>query len=43
MPSWGDLLNDQQIWQTVAFLKHVDQKNLPAEVQQELNSSKSRQ
>ena len=43
MPAWGDLLSDQQIWQTVALLKHIDQKSVPAEVQQELNASQARQ
>jgi thiosulfate dehydrogenase len=42
MPTWSDILNDQQIWQTVALLKHIDQKSLPAEVQQELNASQAR-
>lgn len=43
MPAWTDLLNDQQIWQTVALLKHIDQKNVPAAVQQELNAPKAGQ
>lgn len=43
MPAWGDLVSDQQIWQTVALLKHVDQKSVPAEVQRELNAPKSGQ
>lgn len=41
MPTWADLLSDEQIWQTVALLKRVDQKNVPAPVQQQLNAAGS--
>lgn len=37
MPAWGDLLSDQQIWQTVGLLKRIDNKSLPPAVEQELN------
>lgn len=37
MPAWSKLLNEEQIWQMVDLLKHVNDKNLPPEVTQELN------
>jgi thiosulfate dehydrogenase len=36
MPAWSKLLNDQQIWQLVQLLKHINDKNVPPEVRQEL-------
>jgi len=32
MPSWADILNDNQIWQVIAFVKHS--ANLPPEAQE---------
>jgi len=37
MPAWGKLLGEEQIWQTVDLLKHINDKNLPPEVVQELD------
>lgn len=36
MPAWGNLLSDQQIWQTVDLLKHINDKNLPQPVVEQL-------
>jgi thiosulfate dehydrogenase len=38
MPAWNDLLSDEQIWQTVTLLKHINNKSVPAAVEQELNT-----
>ncbi len=36
MPAWEHLLTDEQIWQTVAVLKRINDKKLPPDVAQEL-------
>jgi mono/diheme cytochrome c family protein len=38
MPAWGELLSNEQIWQTVTLLKHIDDKNIPPAVEQELST-----
>lgn len=42
MPAWSKLLSDEQIGQVVLLLKHINDKNVPAEVEQELNRSAPR-
>jgi mono/diheme cytochrome c family protein len=37
MPAWGKLLSEQQIWQLVDLLKHINDKKIPPDVAQELN------
>ncbi|HET9741606.1 MAG TPA: cytochrome c [Terriglobales bacterium] len=37
MPAWDHLLSDEQIWQTVALLKHINNKDLPPPVTQQLS------
>jgi mono/diheme cytochrome c family protein len=39
MLPWDNLLSDQQIWQVVDLLKHVNNKSVPAEVTQQLNTA----
>lgn len=39
MLPWDNLLTDQQIWQIAGLLKRVNDKSVPAEVTQQLNST----
>lgn len=43
MPAWGNVLGDEQIWQTVDLLKHINDKNLPLAVAQELSKPEGAQ
>ncbi len=37
MPAWEKLLGDDQIWQAVLLLKHINDKSVPPPIQQELS------
>lgn len=41
MPAWDHLLSDEQIWQTVILLKHINDKDLPRQVAQQLSQAES--
>lgn len=43
MPAWGNLLSDQQTWQAVNLLKHINDKDLSPAITEELNKQEGAQ